>query len=68
MAAEIAYARKTIYGRWAPGQVDSFAGIVRLLEAEERKQALRRALRGDLAGTVPEAESKHASREHLPSV
>ncbi|KAH8117777.1 hypothetical protein DFH11DRAFT_1740887 [Phellopilus nigrolimitatus] len=51
LAAEIAFNRAPIYDRWAPGQVDSFAGIARILEGHE----------GILKRT------KHPSQEHLPA-
>lgn len=36
MAAEIAYSRSTVYERFAPGQMDTFAATARILEEHER--------------------------------
>ena len=61
MTAEIAFQRQPLYERWASGQPKSFAGIEQMLDKQEEE--LRRSL-----GVVPESESKHSSREHLPSI
>ncbi|KAL5503912.1 hypothetical protein ACEPAH_7983 [Sanghuangporus vaninii] len=61
ITAEIAFKREPVYDRWAPGQPKSFAGIEQMLEKQEEE--LRKSL-----GVVAESESKHSSREHLPSV
>lgn len=58
MTAEIAYDRKPVYERWAPGQAKTFADIVRIIKEQE-------TVKQKVFGLV--AESKHASREHLPS-
>ena len=61
MAAEIAFEKQTTYDRWAPGQPRTFAAIERMLD--DREETQRKSL-----GIEPEVESKHASRDHLPSV
>ncbi|KAI5119117.1 hypothetical protein M0805_007863 [Coniferiporia weirii] len=56
--AEIAFNRGPMYDRWALGQINSFAGIAKILGEQEVASKLAR-------GAVPESE--HASREHLPA-
>ena len=56
MTAVIAYEQQPLYDRWAPKQPNSFSELARVLTNYESKHK------------AADVESKHASREHLPSI